>query len=98
MEGYKVNKEDVPEQYRDIVELLGLEKFLELCELLGGSLVYVPTLKSMLQEGRNREICKRFNGGNFGQLAREYRLSERRVRKIIEESRERTQERRFEDG
>lgn len=85
MPDYKIRYQDIPEQYCDIVQLLGLEQFLSLCSLCGGGLVYLPTIKSLAIESRNREIYERFTGCNYKQLAIQYSLSERRVRKIIEQ-------------
>ena len=74
---------DIPEEYRDILEALGMDAFLELIRLCGGQTLYLPKLDSLEREGRDREIRARFNGGNYRALASQFRLSERQVRKII---------------
>jgi len=74
---------DIPEEYRDILEALGMDAFLELIRLCGGQTLYLPKLDSLEREGRDREIRARFNGGNYRALACQFRLSERQVRKII---------------
>ena len=79
----KIRVEDIPEEYRDIVDDLGLENFLKLCRLCGGQDLYVPKIESLMREGRNRDIRARFDGGNYRILARQFRLSERQIRTII---------------
>jgi Mor family transcriptional regulator len=75
--------EDVPEEYRDIVNTLGLDNFLLLADLCGGLNLYIPKLESLKRGSRDREIRARFNGSNYRALAAQFRLSERQVRKII---------------
>lgn len=74
---------DVPEEYRDIAESIGMEAFLRLTLLCGGQNLYIPKRESLEREGRDREIRARFDGGNYRDLAAQFRLSERQVRKII---------------
>ena len=78
-----IRPEDVPEEYRDILDLLGMEAFLRLLYLCGGQSLYLPKLDSLQKGGRDREIRARFDGGNYRALAHQFRLSERQVRKII---------------
>lgn len=79
--------EDIPEEYRDIAENLGMDSFLKLIRLCGGQTLYVPMMKTLEKEGRDREIRSLFNGGNYRALAIQYRLSERQIRKIIKGTR-----------
>ena len=78
-----VRVSDIPEEYQDIVERLGLEVFLTLVDLCGGQDLYIPKLESLERSGRDREIRARFDGGNYRALAAQFRLSERQIRKII---------------
>lgn len=78
-----IRPEDIPEEYQDILDTLGMDAFLELIRLCGGQTLYLPKLDSLEREGRDREIRARFNGGNYRALACQFRLSERQVRKII---------------
>ena len=74
---------DIPEEYRDIAEALGMEAFTQLTLLCGGQNLYIPKRESLERAARDREIRTRFNGGNYRSLAAQYRLSERQIRKII---------------
>ena len=74
---------DIPEEYRDIAEAIGMEAFTQLTLLCGGQNLYIPKRESLERAARDREIRARFNGGNYRALAAQYRLSERQIRKII---------------
>ncbi len=78
-----IRREDIPEDYRDIVDALGMDVFLALTDLCGGQCLYIPKPESLRRDGRDREIRARFNGGNYRALASQFRLSERQIRKII---------------
>lgn len=81
----KVALEDIPEEHRDIAETMGLEAYLALSLLCGGQNLYIPKREALERAARNREIRARFNGGNYRALACQYRLSERQIRKIIQQ-------------
>ena len=78
-----VTLEDIPEEYRDIAETVGLEAYLTLSVLCGGQNLYIPKREALERQARTREIRAHFNGGNSRALAAQYRLSERQIRKII---------------
>ena len=74
---------DIPEEYRDIAEALGMEAFTRLTLLCGGQNLYIPKRESLERNARDRDIRARFTGGNYRALAAQFRLSERQIRKII---------------
>lgn len=78
-----VTVDDVPDESRELVEVIGLDVFLEICRFAGGEHLYIPKIESVERAGRNREIRSRFDGRNYKQLARMFRMTERQVRKII---------------
>ena len=78
-----IRMEDIPGEYRDIAELMGLATFLRLTALCGGQVLYIPKRESLERNARDRDIRARFNGGNYRALATQFRLSERQIRKII---------------
>lgn len=87
---YRICLEDIPETYRDIAEVIGLESFLRLVRLCSKQKLYVPDFSSLERAARDRDICARFKGGNYRQLAVQFRLGERQVRKIVDRRRHRT--------
>lgn len=80
---YPIEFEDIPEEFRDVAESLGLEAFLKLVALCGGQDLYIPKRESLERGPRDRAIRARFDGGNYRALAAQYRLSVRQIRKII---------------
>lgn len=74
---------DVPEEYQDIVETIGMDAFVQLTLLCGGQNLYIPKRESLQRGARDREIHALFTGGNYRALAAQFRLSERQIRKIL---------------
>ena len=82
-----IRTDDIPEEYRDIVDAIGMEAFVHLTLLCGGQTLYVPKRESLERGGRDRDIRALFNGSNYRSPAAQFRLSERQIRKIINGSR-----------
>lgn len=82
-----IRTDDIPEEYRDIVDAIGMEAFVHLTLLCGGQTLYVPKRESLERGSRDRDIRTMFNGSNYRSLAAQFRLSERQIRKIINGSR-----------
>ena len=64
---------DIPEEYRDIAEAIGLEAFTQLTLLCGGQSLYIPKRESLERNARDRDIRARFNGCNYRALAVQFR-------------------------
>ena len=78
-----LSKEDLPEFLQDLVNIMGIEAFIQLIKLYGGSSIYIPNENSVLKPIRNRLIRQYFDGHNYKQLAKEFKISEMQVRNII---------------
>ena len=78
-----LTKEDVPEILQGLLDIMGIEAFIELIKQYGGSSLYIPNENSVLKPIRNRLIKEYFNGNNYKQLAKEFKISEMQVRNII---------------
>lgn len=74
---------DLPPQFENIANKLGIDKAKWLFEEFGGTSVYFPTEKMVYKESRDREILSKFNGFNIKELASKYNMSESYVRAII---------------
>lgn len=74
---------DLPPQFANIANKLGIEKVKWLFEEFGGTSVYFPTEKMIYKESRDREIFNEFNGFNIKELASKYNMSESYIRAII---------------
>ena len=78
-----ITKEDIPEILQGLVDIMGIEAFIQLIKQYGGSSLYIPNENSVLKPIRNRLIKKHFNGHNYKELAKEFKISEMQVRNII---------------
>lgn len=78
-----LSKEDLPEFLQELVDIMGIEAFIKLIEGYGGSSIYIPNSNSVLKPIRNRLIKKHFNGHNYKELAKEFKISEMQVRNIV---------------
>lgn len=74
---------DLPEQFEDIANKIGLENMSILIKEFGGSSVYFPTEKMIYKDARNRNIINEFNGFNYKELATKYNISVSYTRSII---------------
>ena len=78
-----LTKEDVPEILQNLIDIMGIEAFIELIKQYGGSSLYIPNENSVLKPIRNRLIKQYFNGHNYKELAKEFKISEMQVRNIV---------------
>ena len=54
---FDVRIEDIPDGvWREFAEAHGIEPILGLADVLGGAVVYIPSVSSILRESRNRAI------------------------------------------
>jgi len=79
----KLKLSDLPPQFENIADRIGLDKAKMLFEEFGGTSVYFPTEKMIYKDARDREIISQFNGFNHKELAVKYDMSESYVRSII---------------
>ena len=79
----KLTLDDILPNFVDIAECIGLESFKELVKLCGGSLISIPTLKTILRDVRDRQIAAEFNGYNIRELAVRYDLSDTTIYDIL---------------
>ena len=75
--------EDIPENCREFVKLVGLENFCNLVYNLGGLQIYIPKFESLTAPARDRRIIQEFDGANYQTLAIRYNISEVWVRQIV---------------
>lgn len=75
--------EILTEEQRELIEIIGIEKFIELSQFYSGSFVYIPKFDTLTKSTRNDEIRESFTGYNIRQLAQKHHLSESMIRKIV---------------
>jgi Mor family transcriptional regulator len=79
-----ITLDDFPDGFREIVNAIGIDAAVALCEIAGGTQIYIPKVDSIDRVTRNQQLYKDYLAGKtFTQLANEYRLSENTVRNIV---------------
>ncbi len=74
----------LPNQYQDLVRVIGLEATIRLCREYGGTDTYIPKVDGLLAAKQRELIRREWNGYNGDTLARKYDVSVRWIRKIVE--------------
>lgn len=77
----EIRLDEIPEDLRDLVEIVGFEAVLKMIEYLGGCVIYIPA--RTFHRARNRYIRERFTGENAQDLARETGVTLRHVYRIL---------------
>ena len=75
--------EQLSDDKKELAKIIGLEAYKKLVQHFGGSYIYVNKPDTVVRSERNAEICRKFNGSNYSQLATEYNLTENRIRSIL---------------
>lgn len=75
--------DDIPVGHRPLVELIGLEKFILLCDYARGDSLYFPQVSRIIAPARDRKIRKEYNGYNKRELAHKYNLTTAQISNII---------------
>lgn len=68
---------------KELANVIGLEAYKKLVQHYGGSYIYINKPDTLTRNERDAEICKKFNGKNYSQLAQAYQLTENRIRSIL---------------
>lgn len=66
-----------------IIQTIGLDNYLKLCECFAGETLYIPKMKSAKIIERNKKIKNEFNGKNLYYLSQKYHICVRQVRRIL---------------
>ena len=80
---YNIQLTDLPPDFRDIAETIGMEPALKLVQARGGEGIYVPKAEKVCRAARDRAIRSEFNGANHRELARKYGLTVVWIRNIV---------------
>jgi Mor family transcriptional regulator len=78
-----IDIDDLPEDCRQLADIIGLDALIALSERFGGDRVYIPMPDRLGIPARNREIREAFTGVNIRALAVKYNLTERWIRVIV---------------
>ncbi|MDE5557863.1 MAG: DNA-binding protein [Ruminococcus sp.] len=78
-----VSPEQLSGSGKELADVIGVEAYKKLVQHFGGSYIYIRKPDTVVRSERNAEICRKFNGSNYCQLAVEYQLTENRIRSIV---------------
>lgn len=81
----ELTEEDIAEQYRPIVDIIGIELFVELADYAKGDELYFPKPESIVTPARNRRVKAEYNGYNRKELAERYNLTTVQIRNILKD-------------
>ena len=81
----KVKPNEIPVEYQELVQAIGVENLIKLSILIGGTTNYIPKLDRLIQQTRDRLIVTEYNGYNINELATKYDITDVWVRKVIRE-------------
>ena len=81
----EVEEKDIAERYKGIVDIIGIEKFIEMSDYAKGDEIYFPKVESILAPARNRRIRKEYNGYNRKELAGKYNLTVQQIDFILKD-------------
>lgn len=77
--------DDIPERYRPVVDIVGVERFARLSDYAKGDEIYFPKVESITAPARNRHIRKEYNGYNKKELAGKYGLTVQQIDYILKD-------------
>lgn len=78
--------EDISDRYLNIVEIIGIQKFVELSDYAKGNEIYLPKAEKVVIPARNRRIKKEFDGFNEKELAERYGLTVPQIYNILKDA------------
>lgn len=91
----EIQIKDLPENYQEMAELIGIENTMRLAEYFGKQGFYFKSLEEIIRKKKREYIIKNFKGGNHKELARATGYSEQWVYEILKEDAEDKQARLF---
>ena len=77
--------DDITVNLQQIVNIIGVDKLVELSKIYGGASIYIPMHKTLRIRERNRKIAKEFNGVNRESLRRKYNTSYAQLRNLVKD-------------
>lgn len=75
--------EDIPYNLHTMADITGMDNFLRICKMYGGSSIYIPVYNKVIMGDRNRRIVSEYNGKNLDRLRVRYDLSKEQVKYVL---------------
>lgn len=80
----EITFEILPDSYKYIAELIGLEKAIVILKHFGGSTIYIPKVDCFNRHQRNMKIVSDYKSGlTYSQISIKYDLTSVSIRNII---------------
>ncbi len=79
----EIKMEDIPDNMISMVEIIGMDNFVEITRVYGGDILYIPSYKSLKKQVRNRKIKTEYDGRNSKELSKNYDLSVSQINRIV---------------
>lgn len=83
MKDIEITLDDLVGEQKELAEVIGLDAYLRLIEIYGGTTIYIAKLDNIKIMQRNKKIISEYTGYNAKFLANKYGLSDRALRTII---------------
>ena len=74
---------EIMQPYDAIIELDGFDAICAFADHLGGTTVYVPSIRTIFARCLEAEARNEFKGCNFTSLSRKYGFTERHLRRML---------------
>lgn len=88
MDKIKAVSESTIETVIDLRHIIGVTNTIALIEKCGGASIYIPQMKTVLKDERDKAIYAAFNEGmSFKQIALKFEISELTARDIVQKER-----------
>ena len=79
-----VKVDDISWTLHAMIDIIGMDKFMEISKLYGGSNVYIPIYSKVIMGDRNRNIILEYNSGKtVDSLRLKYNLTKQQIKLII---------------
>ena len=79
----EIYKDDVPVRLHNLIYIIGMDKFVEVCRFYGGANFYITMYKNLIIYDRNRKMMREYNGKNSEALRMKYDLSYVQMRHLL---------------
>ncbi len=85
MNNKDIELDDLYGEQRELAEAVGIDTYIKLVKSFGGCSIYVGKEDKINSIIRDKSIRGDFDGSNYKYLAKKYKLSERRIRHILDD-------------
>lgn len=83
-----ITLEDLPKGIHQMVEIIGMEKMLEVAKYYGGGIIYIPKYDSLVKCEKSRRIQEEYAGGRSAKsLMSEYGVTYNQFRYMLKKGR-----------